>query len=124
MAKVYFKANVKIREYSDSIDWMLHTIKTLARILTNDVPDLVITSANDSVHREGSRHYTDEALDLRTHNFEPSHMNKHAFSTLLASHLNAHPILDNHFTVILEDEGTDNEHIHAQVKKSMEFNAS
>ncbi len=27
--------------------------------------DVVITSGNDSQHRQGSKHYTDEALDLR-----------------------------------------------------------
>jgi hypothetical protein len=29
--------------------------------------DTWVTSANDSVHMRGSRHYTDEALDLRIH---------------------------------------------------------
>ncbi len=28
--------------------------------------DLTVTSANDSVHMKGSKHYTDEALDFRT----------------------------------------------------------
>ena len=28
--------------------------------------DVYVTSGNDGVHRDGSRHYTDEALDFRT----------------------------------------------------------
>lgn len=37
-----------------------------ARIEVGLPGDCLITSANDKVHARGSRHYTDEALDLRT----------------------------------------------------------
>jgi hypothetical protein len=32
----------------------------------HNLPDMLITSGNDSQHMAGSRHYTDEALDFRT----------------------------------------------------------
>ncbi len=33
------------------------------------LPEVYVTSANDSGHMPGSKHYTDEALDFRTHTY-------------------------------------------------------
>lgn len=35
------------------------------------LPEPTITSANDKEHMEGSRHYTDDALDFRTWDITP-----------------------------------------------------
>jgi hypothetical protein len=72
--------------------------------------DLIITSGNDSRHSVGSRHFTNEAIDVRTHNFHSRTM-KRAFRGWWENELGPQ------FRVLLEHEGTPNEHFHAQVKK-------
>jgi hypothetical protein len=72
---------------------------------------LVITSANDSVHSRTSRHYVNEALDLRTHNLKsPEEVQK-----ILKSKLGPK------FTVLYESPGTPNAHIHIQPVKGSEY---
>jgi hypothetical protein len=73
-------------------------------------PDLVITSVNDSAHAPTSRHYRDEALDLRSKSF-PTRASKDTFLKTLQARLGAQ------FTVLFENEHTDNEHFHVQVRK-------
>lgn len=49
-----------------------HNLVILAAIanICGDYPhDIVITSGTDSTHKVGSRHYTGDALDIRTSNF-------------------------------------------------------
>lgn len=72
--------------------------------------DLWVTSGNDSTHGTGSRHYSDEAIDVRSHNFR-SRMAKRYFREWYER------TLGPQFRVLLEGEGTDNEHFHAQVRK-------
>ncbi len=76
--------------------------------------DLVVTSINDGPHMKGSRHYTDEALDLRTHNFA-SRSTRRAFRAYFADRIGPR------FTVLLENEGTPDEHIHIQPKKGTTY---
>ena len=76
--------------------------------------DLVITSINDGNHMKDSRHYTNEAIDLRTHNF-PNQSSKQQFRKAFEEYLGPK------FRVILESVGTPNEHLHIQVRKGMEF---
>lgn len=72
--------------------------------------DLWVTSANDSAHGKGSRHYADEAIDIRSHNFR-SRAAKRTFREWYEV------ALGPQFRVLLEGEGTANEHFHAQVRK-------
>ena len=72
--------------------------------------DLVITSGNDSTHGPGSRHYTDEAIDVRTHNFTSREARRNFRVRWEAA-------LGPQFRVLLEHEGKPNEHFHAQVRK-------
>ena len=65
---------------------------------------LVITSANDSVHMRNSRHYSNEALDIRTHNLKDP---KEVQTQLKRK-------LGSRFTVLYESPGTPNAHIHIQ----------
>lgn len=67
---------------------------------------LVITSANDSVHSKNSRHYTNEAIDLRTHNLK----NPVEAQKIIKSKLG------DKFTVLYENPGTPNAHLHIQPK--------
>lgn len=81
-----------------------------------EVPDrtIVITSANDGTHAQGSRHYTNEALDVRTKSFRSS-ADKQVFRAKLSADLG------DQFTVLLEDEGGPSEHLHIQVRKGHIF---
>ena len=62
------------------------TVRPLSTILlaavanvAKDLPwDVTITSVNDSKHMEGSKHYSGEAIDIRSKNF-PSKRDKQEF---------------------------------------------
>ena len=66
-----------------------------------------ITSANDSKHMVGSKHGTDEALDLRTINLSTE--KKHAIVARLKKELT--PL---GYDVVFENEGKHGEHIHIE----------
>jgi hypothetical protein len=68
--------------------------------------DMLITSGNDSTHMDGSKHYTDEALDFRT-----KHLIAADKPRLLAGIRHR---LGPNYDVILEDAGGSNEHGHAE----------
>jgi hypothetical protein len=75
--------------------------------------DLTITSACDGVHSgPNDPHHRGEAYDVRTHDIDV---------TKAAVLFSIRGILGDAFFAFLEDEGTDNEHIHAQVKKGTTF---
>ena len=72
--------------------------------------DLVITSANDSQHSAGSKHYENLAVDVRSS----------SFADLTAKSLFADTLrreLGTAFTVLYESDGTPNQHFHVQTKK-------
>jgi hypothetical protein len=71
----------------------------------------VITSANDSVHMSDSKHYHNEAIDLRSHNLK----SPDEVRMLLKSKLG------DKFTVLYESPGKPNAHIHIQTKRGIEF---
>lgn len=74
-------------------------------------PDrLVITAIANGIHSPNSRHYLNEALDLRSNNF-PSRESKREFRREFEN------ALGPKFRVLLEGENTLNEHFHVQVKK-------
>jgi hypothetical protein len=77
--------------------------------------ELVITSGSeggpqDHVHAPSSRHYTGEAIDIRTHNF-PSRLAATEFYSALKRQLG------HDFTVLFEFPGAPSEHIHVQPAK-------
>ena len=74
---------------------------------------ITYTSINDSTHVKGSRHYTNEALDLRSKNFRREH------KPLFREHLQSR--LGPQFTVLLEHEGGTDEHYHVQVKRGTTY---
>lgn len=83
-------------------------------------PDvLLVTSANDSQHMTGSRHFSDEALDWRTkgpfENTMRSQARKLKFRKRFAE------LLGDRFTVMLEGTGKAHEHLHSQVKKGRRY---
>jgi hypothetical protein len=112
---VICKSGVTFRGFPAAMVHMLTVLRRSSEAHP-EVPDqtLVITSANDGTHAQGSRHYSNEALDVRSKSFRSS-VDKRAFRAKLASDLG------DQFTVLLEDEDGMNEHYHCQVRKGHIF---
>src|SRR5574343_1645784 len=72
--------------------------------------DLVITSLNDSTHKKQSRHYTNEACDVRSKSFRDEKAKAAFVSQLEAT-------LGSGFTVLYEMPGGDSQHFHIQPRK-------
>ncbi len=68
--------------------------------------EMWITSGNDSIHMQGSKHYSDEALDFRTHQLPTAQ--KHAWKDEIARRLG------KGYDLLLEDENGSNEHLHVE----------
>lgn len=113
MAALTCKPSVRFKAFTPALLRLLRGVWTVALGCT-DVPEIVITSANDSTHGEGSRHYSNEALDLRVHNFLSGEARGRFVAALRAE-------LGPAFTVLLEAAGTSNAHIHCQPKKGTSY---
>ena len=68
---------------------------------------ITVTSGNDSKHKTDSRHYTNQAIDLRSKDM--SKTIKTQFITKMQERLG------DKYLVLLESEGKLNEHIHVEV---------
>ena len=73
-----------------------------------NVREVVITSANDSVHQPQSLHYRDCAVDIRTRNF-PDEASKQVFLAALVAELG-----DENYDFLYENPGTQNQHFHLE----------
>ena len=108
------KPGVRFAVISPALVHMLDVVERLSRTL-DGLPDegLVITSGSDGRHMVGSRHYSGEAIDLRSKNLRPD-----VRARLLVA---LRDELGEPFTVLLEDEDTPNVHLHIQVTKGRRF---
>lgn len=88
-------------------------IRILRAVWTVD-PTRTITSANDATHSPSSRHYTNEALDLRVHDLPSEAARRRVAAALRAE-------LGPAFTVLYESPGTPNAHIHIQPRKGTTY---
>lgn len=66
---------------------------------------VTITSGNDSTHMQGSLHYVDRALDVRTKDMGDAEMKRSFLRAVLAR-------LGSDYQGVLEDLGGPNEHAH------------
>lgn len=87
--------------------WGIHSrivaaLPVLEQIYSKFGQDLVITSARDGVHKPHSKHYSGEALDLRTFNLTPLERPE--------AHFDIHTALGSDFDVVLETD-----HIHIEL---------
>jgi hypothetical protein len=111
-----FKKSVRIKTYSLPVKEILDSLFLIDGTGSPDLPeDIWITSINDSRHSSNSRHYTDEAIDVRSKNFR-SRQAKRDFRSQLEIQLNMrYGFLV--YRVLLEKLGKKNEHFHVQVRK-------
>lgn len=103
------KPSVRFALITADLVTILRGLVNLERHVSVPVDGLVITSGSDSQHMVGSKHYTGQAVDLRSKTF--THDGKLAFMAALQHELGPR------FTVLLEDEGFAHEHLHIQVAK-------
>ncbi len=107
--------SVVFTELTPALAYILYALERFHRTSKVDQPtDLVITSMNDSNHSPKSRHYKNEAIDIRSKNFGDIEDKKIFQYELELS-------LGPFFTVLFENEGTENEHFHVQVKKGLSY---
>lgn len=108
------KPGVRFGVITPALLYMLTTLERLSRTLFG-LPDegLVITAGSDGTHMAGSKHYTGEAVDLRSKTLNSTV--KSGFIAILRAELGPQ------FTVLLEGEGTPNEHLHVQVRRGRAF---
>jgi hypothetical protein len=105
------KPTVRFKGFTFPLLTILDTLVWLdAHKVKGQPEDLVITSANDSRHKVGSKHYENLAVDVRSKSFADATA-RELFICALAKELGAS------FTVLYEGDGTPNAHFHVQVKK-------
>lgn len=107
------KAGVRFAVITPALLYMLTTVERLSRTLFGlPTEGLVITSGSDGAHMAGSKHYTGEAIDLRSKTLGA--LKSSVIATLRAE-------LGPQFTVLLEADRQPQEHIHVQVRKGRRF---
>lgn len=103
--------SVHLKVLSSDLLYIFNTLFNLNETKLSIYPtDWVITSINDGKHLENSKHYKDQAIDLRSKSFS----NPLDFKELLEVHLG------ERFAVLLENHKEVNEHFHIQVKRNSE----
>ena len=104
------KPTVRFKGFTYNLLTILDSLVWLdAHPVEGQPADLVITSANDSRHKDGSKHYENLAVDVRSKSF--ADVPRELFICALAKELGAG------FTVLYEGDGTPNAHIHVQPRK-------
>lgn len=114
---ISFKAGVSIKGITPQIVLAMKVIddiiysyaKDTGQVVFNNYSriDFVVTSVNDSSHMEGSKHYSGNALDIRTHDW-------YFERTLRILDLILKVLKPLGYDVIFESKGTPNEHIHIE----------
>jgi len=108
-------SSVIFQEYSASLCRILTVLEEIHRTKKTEQPEnLIITSVNDGRHKIDSKHYKNQALDLRSKNFKDE-IDKADFMEALSK------ALGPKFTVIYEFPGGVSEHFHIQVKRGEEY---
>lgn len=100
-----FKDTVRLGEYFSP--QILLAIVVAEMLLKDLGAECWVTSLDDSKHSVESKHYTGQAVDLRTKNLDEEQ--KTAFLIRMKGRLT-----QLGFDVILEARNTDNEHLHVE----------
>lgn len=132
MSMITCKPGVRLRTLSPALVWIFRVLDRYVRSNTYLPMEIVITSINDGEHLPTSRHYSNEAIDIRSINFD-NPKNKERFRSELEHALNSDsalvaPVTTNRFRVLLENPGantaTTAEHFHIQVAKGKTFSGA
>jgi len=102
--RVSMKPSVRISKLAPQMALALSIVVECFRDL--GINEVVITSGEDSRHKPGSKHYTGNALDFRTH-----HVPRMLLKALV---LNIKEALSPDFDVLLESQDEPNEHLHVE----------
>ena len=110
MARLTCKPSVRFRGFTRGLVRILVEVLNVAE--KTRMRDVVITSANDGRHsqRPRSRHYSNEALDLRSRNFTTDAARQRFLRRLRRA-------LGPGFWVAYESHGKPNAHFHVQVRR-------
>ena len=110
MARVICKPSVRFKGFTRGLIRILVAVQRVAE--RTRMAEVVITSANDGKHsqRPRSRHYTDEALDLRSRNFTTPAARDRFLARLRAE-------LGSRLYVAYERHGKPSAHIHGQPRR-------
>jgi hypothetical protein len=115
--KVVCKPGVVFKGFTWGLVRILEVLVYIARAFPEWFPDgqLDITSANDSTHSAIplSRHFTNEALDIRSHDLTEEVKDRFLLALSRA--------LGPGFFSQIENRGQPNEHIHVQVMRGWSF---
>jgi hypothetical protein len=101
------KPSVRFKAFTPALLRILRAVYAVA-------PACVITSANDSTHSPNSRHYTNEAIDIRTKDLPTEQAKRDLVAALRRE-------LGPAFTVLYEDPGGPNQHLHLQPRKGTAY---
>ena len=110
MAQVVCKPSVRFKGFTRGLVRILVAVQRVAE--RTRMAQVVITSANDGKHsqRPRSRHYTNEAIDLRSRNFRTAAARDRFLARLREE-------LGSRFYVAHESHGKPNAHIHVQPRR-------
>ena len=114
MTVVRTKAGVRFGGFTRDLVALLQAVLSAAALVANaDIRGpVVITSASDGRHMRTSKHYTFQALDVRSKNFRSLAAKRRFLRTLKG-------LLGPRYTVLLERRGQPSEHFHLQLKKGL-----
>ncbi len=110
MSEVTVKPTVRFQEDSLALGRLLGVLLQVAASWHEPPDVLTVTAGSDGQHMAGSRHYTGEAIDVRSQSF-PSLDAKERFREAYET------ALGPKFRVLFESVGTNQEHFHAQVAR-------
>ena len=114
MARVTCKTSVRFKGFTRGLIRILVGVQRVAE--RTQMKEIVITSANDGRHsqRPRSRHYTNEALDVRSRNFASG-----AARTTFVRRLRRER--GPWFYVVYENHGKPSAHFHVQGRKGARY---
>lgn len=102
---ILFKPNVRFVRFRKEIRLAMDVCDAVWE--RYGVSECVITSGNDSKHKDGSKHYDDNAIDVRSKNLPTSGIKHEVLAELRQK-------LGSDYDVLLEAELTPNEHFHIE----------
>lgn len=106
---------VRLKQLSPAIAWMLYAFQ---QAVEGDGRNYIISSINDAIHLENSKHYRDMAFDFFSLGFN-NNAEKEELRALIQDKMNE--VGEGKFTIIIEKMGMVGEHFHCQVTKGQTY---